>query len=497
MSDDRVALVLARECFSMAERDFGERLEKCDNYLRGVQSDPYAPDGMRDEMKNIMERSKQNWCALPVNAMCQTLAVDGYRRGRGESSDVGDRAAGDSLTDTEEWATWKRSDMDAKQSLVYRPAIAFGQGFTVVDRDYHGRPQIRVLSALHTAMIFEDVLCDDNALFALTITRRPVVEGGELVSLGRAYGWDRYFRYEFAFDDGELFRVVERVEHGGNGHNPVTRFYSQMDSEGRVQGIVEPLIPWQDSLNQTLFNMLAAQSEGAFRTIVGTGIITPSIKDNNGNPVMDEFGNERKAPVRINPSSPLITASPQARITALQPTDLSGFIEAAKMHVQHFSAITQVPPNFLLGQMANLSADALDAAEKSFRRRIGELKRLLGQSWARTFRVSRVVETGATEDDDSWEHGETVWRDFEDTAMSSRVDSLTKLATLGVPNKALWAMVPGVTGPQLDKWAQLAQDQEPFNTLDTDSAAWLMSGSSAPRESREFADEPRADAVLS
>ena len=125
--------------------------------------------------------------------------------------------------------------------------------------------------------------------------------------------------------------------------------------------------------------------------------------------------------------------------------------------IKDFSAISQTPPNFLLGQMANLSADALNAAEKSFRRKVELYRTQFGEAWERTLRLGMVLE--GRPERSQWEHNEVLWRDLESAAMSQTADALSKLREIGVPSRGLWEMVPGVSPVQLDRWDELSRDE--------------------------------------
>ena len=47
---------------------------------------------------------------------------------------------------------------------------------------------------------------------------------------------------------------------------------------------------------------------------------------------------------------------------------------------------------------------------------------------------------------------EVMWRDPETRTEAERVDAITKLASVGVPQEALWARVPGVTPQMIERW---------------------------------------------
>lgn len=439
---------LIGEGLRVLNRDWEDGLSVADAYLRGDFDDPYSPKGMLPEHKAMMRRARQNWCEIPVNAAVQALAVDGFRSG--------DQRAGDERSsETPEWDLWQRSNLDAKQAQVHRSAVAYGQAFTVVERGQDGRAYVRVLSALRTVCLFEDALSDDNAILALSVMRRPGFGPDGRPKPGLAVAWDRYNRYDVVLPNGgEELVVGPGVAHGGAGHCPVTRFVSQMDDEGRVQGAVLPLKQWQDSFNQMLFNLLLEQSHGAHRVLWATGLEPAVAVDADGMPVVGPDGGVVRQPIAAGPGDFLVNSSPDGKFGSLPVGDQSGYIAAMDALIKDFSAISQTPPNFLLGQMANLSADALNAAEKSFRRKVELYRTQFGESWERTLRVGMVLEGRAERD--QWEHNEVLWRDLESAALSQTADALSKLREIGVPSRGLWEMVPGVSPVQLDRWDELA-----------------------------------------
>ena len=256
---------LIAEGLRIVRADWDSSLSVADNYLHGRFDLPYSPKGMSPEHKAMMRRARQNWCEIPVNAAVQALAVDGFRSGDQRLTD-------ERSSESPEWDLWQRSNLDAKQAQVHRSAVAYGQAFTVVERGEDGRAYVRVLSALRTVCLFEDALSDDNAVLALSVMRWPGRGPDGRMKSGHALAWDRAYRYDVELPaDGSEPRVGEGFPHGGVGHCPVTRFVSQMDDEGRVQGAVLPLKNWQDTFNQMLFNLLVEQSHGAHRVLWAAG----------------------------------------------------------------------------------------------------------------------------------------------------------------------------------------------------------------------------------
>ena len=78
----------------------------------------------------------------------------------------------------------------------------------------------------------------------------------------------------------------------------------------------------------------------------------------------------------------------QVRVTDGPASGSEGFIQAAELAVRHLSSVTQTPPHFVLGQIANVSAEALEQAETSLARKVEQFKVSFGESWERVFRIA-------------------------------------------------------------------------------------------------------------
>jgi len=160
--------------------------------------------------------------------------------------------------------------------------------------------------------------------------------------------------------------------------------------------------------------------------------------------------------VQVNAMRFMFAEDKDTRFGTLDETPLDGYISAIQMAIQHLSAISQTPPHYLLGQIANLSAEALQAAETALSRKVEELRKQFGESWERVFRLAAEL-NGITEAVDDYAI-ETGWRDLEAQSMAKTADALLKLTQIGIPSKGLWPLVPGVTQTMLDDWADLYED---------------------------------------
>jgi hypothetical protein len=435
---------LAKELLSILQRD-EDRLQRIDDYLQGDHDDPYMPRLADDEYKLLAKRSISNWLPLLVGTPAQALYVDGIRTGTGANTALD--------SDSAAWKHWQGSRLDARQLAVHRGALTYGHSFTLTEKLKNGKIRTKGLSALRTTAVYEDAANDDTPFAALTVTAWPKGD-----SWGKARMFDAKFEYVVRFKsygqaDGELL-VGTGVAHGAS-ECPVTRFAAYVDLEGRTLGVIEPMIALQNRINQTVFDLLVAQTYGSFKVRTVTGMAPPVQRDaESGEPVLDENGNPQPIPINHNAKRFLFAEDPEVKFGSLDETPLGGYIESIDMSIRHLAAISQTPPHHLLGQIANLSAEALQAAETALSRKIAEFRVAFGESWERVFRLATEM-AGEELAEDAYS-AEVLWRDMESRSLAQAADALGKLKDqLGIPAKGLWKRVPNVTQTELEDWEKM------------------------------------------
>lgn len=469
----------AKRLMRVLKSDLETHLLTIDMYLRGHHPEPYMPDNADAEYRLLAKRCVTNHMPLLVKATSQVLHIDGYRRGsETRSADPAKkpvaspkvRAGGKSVADQRdlpEWKHWEESRLQARQSAVHDAALAYGHSFTVTTMK-DGKINTRGLSPLRTTALFEDPANDDNAVAALHVERWPRGSGNDREP-GRAILWDRTFEYEYTFWDDKRWRLVGYVNHGMSGENPVTRFAADVDLEGRTTGLIEPYFEIQDRLNQTVFDLLIAQSGSSFQTRWATGMAPPMKmtypEDENGDPdydadpipVLDDNGVPIPLPFNIHAKKMLFAEDSDVEFGSLPPTPLAPYLESIAQAIKDLSSVTQTPPHYMLGQIANLSADAMRAAESALIRKANAFKQVFGESWERVFRLAlRLV--GDPKADDMT--GSVIWRDLEAQSINQAADAYGKMAeSLGIPKRGLWPLLPGVTQNQLAEWETLLEEQ--------------------------------------
>lgn len=449
---------LAVELLAILEVD-RQILTRIDDYVKGKHDDPYMPSNADNEYRMLARRAISNWIPLLISTPAQAMYVDDFRRG---SDNLAEQAVNGNFLPQKrqtEMVHWHASRMDARQAAIHRGALTFGHSF-VVTQKVRGKVKSKGLSALSTSALFEDAANDDVPYAAITVT-----EWATPTTLGEATLWDGKNEYPVTFKsltDAKSVKVHNGTRHG-YFECPVTRFAASVDLEGRTIGVVEPMIALQDRINQTVFDQLVLQTYQSHQVRYATGMAPPIQRDADGDAILDAQGNPQPLPINHNAKRFLFAEDADVKFGTLEATPLDGLIASVEAAIRQLAALSQTPPHHVLGQIANLSAEALLAAENSLARKVEEFRTAFGESWERVFRVAAFLagDSAASED----EFGEVLWRDVEQRSLAQSADALGKMKEqLGIPAQGLWQRVPGVTANELNYWRTLAE-QEPDQVL--------------------------------
>lgn len=409
------------------------RLDLIHDYLRDDINKrlPWLPTDAPIELHRLARMSRVNVMKFIVNSRVQSLYLDGYRTPKGDNN-------------AKAWDTWLRNRFTKRQIGVHRAAIGYGAAYTTV-LPGDPVPVLRGVSPRDMTAVYGDD--DDWPEFALE-RRRSATPGRRLYRLydDTASWWIE------ADEHGGGPRVVgDPIIHGATFGGvpvcPVVRYRDTDDLDDPVLGIVEPHMSLQDQINITSFGLQVAQHFGAFkqRYIIG-------------------WAAESEAQRLKASASSFLTFDEEPetmRLGEFSQTELSGYIASREASLRHLATVSQTPAHELTGQLINLSAEALAAAEASKQRAIVENRTVLGESHEQTLGlVTEMV--GETIEPEA----EGVWRDTESRSLAQVADALGKLVTsLGVPAQELWELIPGVTTEQLNRWKSRAAEADPLSQL--------------------------------
>lgn len=442
------------------EADRAEVFDLVYKYFHGDHLEPYAPQNSSEQIMDLQARSITNWIPLLVNLPMQVSYVEGYRRGMSYNIDGdGTRQESDGAIRrfAPEYSRWQENRMDGKQATIYRSALMYGQSFVVVDTVHpSGKPRIDILPTRRTIAFFDDPVNDIRPRVALTIKSVARDEN----TPGLAVLWDDENRYELEIDDKNQFKFVgEAVPHGMDAC-PVIRYTcGAPDDEGRSQGVVSPtLIALQDRVNQAAFSTNITADFGAFKVRTAAGLqVNYKLNPETGEPLLDRGGNPIPEPIAVSQAKMLVSQSPDTKFGQLDETPLAGYLANEDQATKNLAAIAQFPLHALIGNVSNLSAEALAALEQQFMRQLQSFQVSWGESHEELFRL--LSEAAGDAAGASSYGGEVRWRDMTSKAFGAVMDGLGKAAQmLEVPKRGLWPLIPGLSSGDIADLEELRED---------------------------------------
>lgn len=402
-----------------------------DNYHRGNQKHPFSPPYTPPETIEITDRSVTNMMRLAVKIPASLTFMEGLIRG----SNVAPK----------EWKTgWVDSGFGARQNVLYTAALKYGQAFVGIEKLGTGKPVPKIYSTKNTAAIFVDPVNDIHPLYLFTELSRPLDDQNP----GAAIYMDaeRIVNYKIT-SQGDY--ITEYTHWHGLGVTPAVRYVVDLDDEGRTTGAVEPLIHFQDAINQGKRNFLLNNNYSAEKVRWSAGVSGQMVIGDDGKPVKDSEGNIQYRPLEYNGQRFLSTSASDAKFGAIDETPADGFIASMEELIREFAVAAQLPPHALLGSMANLSAETLVAALGQTVRFVHTLRTPWGESHRSLLRLV-ALDIGEIQIGDDYE-AEPQWRDMTDRTFSGVVDGLGKLAQmLGIPAEALLSWIPGITSGEME-----------------------------------------------
>lgn len=425
-----------------ADRRRFDRLEK---YHQGRHPLPYGNRKMREAYKRLQQQSRSNYVGLVAETLLERMKVTGFRTG-GAGSDTADTAA---------WKWWQANRMDANSGLVHRAAVVMSRAYVIVG-DKDGEPLVtgedprQVIHESDPADRYDlraalKVWTDDveNVAFAVlylpdTIhyfrSRQPLNASR---SAWAPDTWDIDIANVFA-PDGSATNALGEV--------PVVPFINRPDLAGNGIGEFEDVCDVQDRINTYTLDLSVISSMQAYRQRWVKGI---DVEDAEGNPQ-----------TLFDPGADLIwaTESDTAQFGDFSQTDLRPLIAAIDSSIQTLSAITRCPPHYLIGQIVNVSGDALAAAETGLVSKTIEREQEFGESWEAVYRLA-----GKVIDDTVPEDCEVIWKDPQFRTLTEMASASVQLKASDVPWRTRMAM--------LDKTPQEIERMDTERTEDAKVAA--------------------------
>ncbi|MFP3914947.1 MAG: phage portal protein, partial [Actinomycetota bacterium] len=236
-----------------------------------------------------------------------------------------------------------------------------------------------------------------------------------------------------------------------------------IDMEGRATGEVEPYIEVISRMNQTVLDRHLVERFGAWVVRWATGLELPTKTNEEGE---EEEDQEAKQALKMKMSIEdiLISENPDAKFGTLSATDMEPYVNAEEWQARNLAVISRSTPSQFVGQVENLSADAIAALNAPHLGKVARHKTNLGEQAERMFRLV------ARYQDRTIDHSsQALWRNSEFRSLAQLADGLSKLVSdLKIPPDQFWPFVAQSLGrPQQDveQWRRAARDTDRLGEL--------------------------------
>ncbi|WP_326792055.1 phage portal protein [Streptomyces sp. NBC_00841] len=421
---------------------------KWSDYYNGNRPLLFASPEFSKTHGGLFEKFSDNWCQLVPDSTVERLMPLGFRLDDGSI----DEAAG---------KTWRQSECDVEVGLAFLEALITGRAFALVWKPDGKTTEITFQSPSNA--IVEYVPGSRRKRKAgLLVWRDGAFEFATLFNI--VAGEYRVYRYQRESGHaGEWGDRTEGLPESEPSHlpNPLKAIpLVELPNRSRLHGSprseIENVAPLQDAMNTLWAHLMTASDTLALpaRAVLGMDRPVKEILDADG-----EVVGEEDLPLDSFRSDRLLWLEREgASIAEFSAADLTNYTKVIEVAVQHIAAQTRTPPHYLLGQMVNVSADALVAAESGLVAKVQERQRYFGAALREVMRLAALAD-GDTARAEALALGSVVWRDAQFRSDAQYADALTKLKAINVPDEALWERIPGVDPDQVKRWKSMRNDQ--------------------------------------
>lgn len=431
---------LNRLLYALDERQ--RKIVRLEAYYAGDHPLPVMPTTAQavqaeSAYRRLLQMGRTNWVRLVADAPNERLQVIGFRSGGPEPQ-----------VDEDVWAIWQANQLDADSALVHQTALVTGQAFVLVWADANGNPQILAEHPTNCIVEYEagtrrrrtaglKIWRDDSGHLCANLFLPQYVLKYRTAKVTSSLIGNDWLTRDTSTDPWIVqnpLGVVPLVEFRANPNLHAAPV-------GGGIGEFETVIDIQDRINRTLFTRLLAGEFGAFRQRWVVGM------DLEPDPVTGRV----QEPFRAALDRLWVVDDPDVKFGEFSATDLRPFIDAIEADVTHLAAITKTPPHYLLGKEVNISAEALKASEAGLVAKTARHRDQFSEAWEEVLRLAVAVRD--PKDPRAQDLSSMVlWRDIEQRTWGETVDAVLKMQALGVPQEALWSMLPGVTPQDVARW---------------------------------------------
>jgi hypothetical protein len=426
-----------------------KRFHFFDDYYRGEHPLPNVPERAKGAFRRWLKLSRANMCGLVVDSMVERLVVQGIRYGQ------------DQTADEEAWRLWQANHFDTASRSVFLEAAICGESAVSVAPNPADERTPLILPEHPTQMVvetstssafdrraaFKKWVDDSERVFATLYLPDVLVKlqsKQKKVKEGEKIAWER------REVDGEQYPLPNPL-----GSVPVVPFRNRPRQLTGGVSELDDVTDSQDRINDTLFMRHMAIQYSAFRQRWAVGLPLETDPD-TGLP---------KSPFKPSQEELFVSENPETKFGEFGETTLTGYLGAVAADIQHIAAVTRTPPHYLLGEMVNLAAEALKAAEAGLVSKVRDASVDHGESLEEVDRLAFVLLGDAKRADVI--DAEIIWRNPEFRSDAALADATVKLYQAGLLSRQQAQERIGMTPQEIARtdadqlFAGLLEGEEP------------------------------------
>ncbi|MFC4494075.1 phage portal protein [Streptomyces ovatisporus] len=419
-------------------------IDRNEAYYGGDQPLKYASDQFRKFHADRYKGFADNWVQIVSDSPVERLTANGIQ------------PAGADKADEESWRVWQANGLDADSQLGFLGAVNSGRSFVLVwgNPDDEQTPEVTFEDASQCIVLYEP---------GSRRKRRAALKrwsDGE-VEYATLYLPDEMFKFERApLGTPDKSVAVREAEQASRWSLRTVEDAWQPNPLGVVPMVELPnrprlthdpisdvtgVIAMQDAVNLLWSQLFTATDIAAFPARIILGGERPMI------PLLNEAGEvvgERPVDMdRFAIDRVMHLTGENVSIDEWTATNLNAYTDIIEVAVGHIAAQTRTPQHYLIGKMANLSGDALIAAETGLVKRVQEKQVWFGQALREMYRLIALAQ-GNEAKAKAISGGTVLWADAASRSQAQTADAILKLRQIGFPFEYL-ALTYGLSPAEL------------------------------------------------
>jgi hypothetical protein len=411
--------------------------DRADDYYRGNHKLRFASEEFRDYFAKRYHGFSDNWVPVVADSPVERLTVQGFQPYDGKP-------------DKELWRVWLTNQLDCDSKMGFLDAVKGARAFARVWGDpaddttplvtfasaaeaivgYYPGSRYKRRAALRRWQDGNHEYCCLYTADELWKFSRPLSRIEKTAMMAQV---DELADKWLPMDPSETGDDVN-PQFNPMGEVPIVELANRPLLTGDPLSDVEPVIALQDSVNMLWALLFTAADYAAIPQRYVLGAETPKV------PILDDQGNkigERPVDLKDYKMARMLWVPDEGASAGSWPAaQLSAYSDIIETAIGHLAAQTRTPQHYLIGKMANLSSDALIAAEAGLVKRVEEKKLWFGSALREVARLIWLAKRDQAKAG-GYRAGKVLWADSESRSQAQLVGSLVQLKGLGWPFEEL------------------------------------------------------------